>query len=114
MGLVNEKGQFIINAEYIRILTLAQGYSNEYVIVDENSNCGLISTSGKIIIEPKYQEIKYLKSGTIFAVKEAGVWKAVDENGAVVIEGYDDIKEATSDGIIVVKDRKIRNCINYK
>ena len=106
VGLVNEKGQFIINAEYSRILTLAQGYNNEYIIIDENGNYGLIGTSGRVIIEPKYQEIKYLNSGTIFAVKEGEDWKAVNENGEVVLEGYDDLKEATSDGIIVVKDGK--------
>ena len=106
VGLVNEKGQFIINVEYSIILTLAEGYNSEYIVVDENGNYGLISTSGKLIIEPQYQSIKYLKSQTMFAVKEGETWKLINENGETILEGYDDIKEATSDGIIIVKSGK--------
>lgn len=105
-GLVNEKGQFIVNAEYSKILPLAEDYKSEYIIVDENGNYGLIGTSGKIVIEPKYQEVKYLNSQTLYAVKENDEWKALNENGEVVLEGYNDIKAVASDNIIVVKDNK--------
>ncbi len=106
VGLVNEQGQEIIATKYNKILALTENYSNQYIVVDENNNYGLISTSGKLIIEPKYEDIKYLKSQTIFAVKEAGDWKAVDLDGEVVVEGYDNITEAFSDSIIVVKNGK--------
>lgn len=108
MGLVNEQGQTIIPVQYKNILTLKEGYKNEYIIVNENNQYGLINTSGIVVIEPKYEMVKYLNSSSMFAVKEAGVWKVIDiGNGDVVIDGgYDDIIHAKSDGFVVVKDGK--------
>ncbi|MBQ3145237.1 MAG: WG repeat-containing protein [Clostridia bacterium] len=108
VGLVNEKGQTIIPVQYKNILTLKEGYKNEYIIVNENNQYGLIRTSGEILIEPKYEGVKYLNSSTMFAVKEKGVWKLLNtENASFVIEGgYEDIKEAKNDSIVIVKDGK--------
>ena len=107
VGLVNEKGQTIINVEYNKILTLKEGYNSDYIIVNENNNYGLINTSGKIIIEPKYEEVKYLNNKTIFAVKEAGAWKAINEDNQVIVNsGYDDIIEANGDNIVIIKNGK--------
>ena len=108
IGLVNEKGQTIIPMQYKEIRTLKEGYKNEYIIINENNQFGLVSTSGNILIEPKYEDVKYLNSSTLYAVKESGVWKLINtEDGQVVIDGgYDDIKEAKTDSIIIVKDGK--------
>lgn len=108
IGLVNEKGQTIIPVLYKDILTLKEGYKNEYIIVNENNQYGLISTSGQILIEPKYEEIKYVNSSNMFAIKEAGIWKLINiEDGSFIIDGgYENITEAKADGIIVVKDGK--------
>ena len=38
VGLVNEKGQTIVNTEYKDIKTLKEGYKNEYIIVNDNTN----------------------------------------------------------------------------
>lgn len=104
VGLVNEKGQSIIKTGYKGIRTLKEGYKNEYIIINENDQYGLISTSGTILIEPKYEDLKYLNSANLFAVKEAGVWKLIStETKEILIDGgYADIVEAKSDNIIVV------------
>lgn len=108
IGLVNEKGQTIVPVQYKDILTLKEGYKNEYIIVNENNQYGLINTSGVVVIEPKYEMVKYLNSSSIFAVKEAGVWKAIDiGTGSIVIDGgYDDIIQAKSDSFVIVKAGK--------
>lgn len=108
VGLVNEKGQTIVPVQYKDIIALKEGYKNEYIIINENNQYGVISTSGAVLIEPKYEEAKYLKSSNMFAVKEAGVWKLVNtENGNIIIDGgYDDIIEARPDNIVVVKEGK--------
>lgn len=108
VGLVNEKGQTIIPIQYKEIKTLKEGYKNEYIVVNENNKYGLISTSGNILIEPKYEDVKYLNNSTLFAIKESGVWKLINtEDGQIVIDGgYDDIKEVKTDSIIIVKDGK--------
>ena len=74
VGLVNEKGQTIIPTQYKEITTLKEGYSNEYIIINENDQYGIISTSGNILVEANYEDVKYLNNSDNFAVKEAGVW----------------------------------------
>lgn len=108
VGLVNEKGQTIVPVQYKNILTLKEGYKNEYIIVNENDQYGLINTSGVVVIEPKYEMVKYLNSSSMFAVKEAGVWKVIDTgDGNIIINGgYDDITQAKTDSIVVVKNGK--------
>lgn len=108
LGLVNEKGQTIINTEYSNILTLKEGYKNEYIIVSDKNKYGLISTSGKVLIEPKYEMVKYLNSSSLYAIKEKGEWKVINvEDGSIVIDGgYDDITEAKGEELVVVKDGK--------
>ena len=108
VGLVNEKGQTIVPVQYKDILTLKEGYKNEYIIVNENNQYGLISTSGSILIEPKYEMVKYLNSSNLYGIKEAGVWKIINtQNENVIMDGgYEDIAEAKADSFIVIKDGK--------
>lgn len=103
VGLVNEVGQSIINTEYKNVIALKDDYKSEYIIVDENDKYGLISTSGTVLIEAKYDKIKYIGSSHLFAVKEE-VWKLYDTetNKIVIDEGYKDIVEAKSENIIVI------------
>lgn len=106
VGLVNEKGQFIIPTEYSNILIMKEGYKDEYIIVDNQSRYGVISTSSKIIIEPKYESIKYLNTKDMYAVKEAGVLKLIDTSSKVLLEaGYDDIVQAKGENVIIIKQR---------
>lgn len=108
VGLVNEKGQTIIPTQYKEILTLKEGYKNEYIIINENNQYGLISTTGNILIEPKYEDVKYLNSSNLFSVKEAGIWKLIntEDNSIVIDSGYEDIVEAKSENIIVKNNGK--------
>lgn len=107
-GLVNEKGQTIIPTQYKAILTLKEGYNSEYIIVNEDNKYGVINTTGTVLVEPKYDDVKYVNSSTMFAIKEAGVWKLFNtENSNIIIDGgYDDIVEAKNDSITIVKEGK--------
>ena len=108
VGLINEKGQTIIPTQYKEILTLKEKYTNEYIIVNENNKYGIISTSGAVLIEPKYEEVKYVNTSDSFAVKEDGVWKlySVVNKGFIIEDGYDDIVEVKNGNITVVKNGK--------
>lgn len=107
IGLVNEAGQKIIDTVYTNILTLEEGYTNEYIIVNENNQYGIITTSGKITIEPQYESIKYVKSSDYYAVKTGESWKLVNTSGEGFLDGlYNDIVEVKGDNIIVAKDGK--------
>ena len=106
VGLVNEKGQIIIKAEYKDILTMKEGYKNEYIIVSQDDKYGVISTSGNILIEPSYDSVKYLGNSNLFAVKQEEKWKLIDtQDSKVIIDGeYKDIVEAKSESIVVVNE----------
>ena len=107
VGLVNEKGQTIVNTEYKDIKTLKEGYKNEYIIVNDNNQYGIISTTGTVIIEPKYEDVKYLNNSEMFAIKDAGVWKLINKDNQILIDGgYDNIIEAKGENVVVEKDGK--------
>lgn len=107
VGLVNEKGQTIVNTEYKDIKTLKEGYKNEYIIVNDNNQYGIISTTGTVIIEPKYEDVKYLNNSEMFAIKDAGVWKLINKDNQILIDGgYDNIIEAKGENVVVEKGRK--------
>lgn len=108
LGLINEKGQTIINAEYKNILTLKEGYKDEYIIVNADNKQGVISTTGTILIEPIYDQVKYLGSTNLFAVKQNNTWKLIDiqEKKIIIDSGYEDFIETKSDNIIIKKDGK--------
>ena len=106
IGLVNAKGQSIIKVVYNDIKTIQEGSKNEYIIVDETGKMGVISTSGTIILEPKYEEIKYVYNSDIYAVKEEGNWKLVNNSAETVLEGYDDFLHVKGDNVIINKSDK--------
>ena len=107
VGLVNEKGQTIVNTEYKDIKTLKEGYKNEYIIVNDNNQYGIISTTGTVIIEPKYEDVKYLNNSEMFAIKDAGVWKLINKDNKILIDGgYDNIIEAKGENVVVEKGGK--------
>ena len=104
VGLVNEKGQTIIKAEYKNILTMKQGYKNEYIVLNQDNKYGVVSTSGNILVEPVYDSVKYLGSSTLFAVKQDENWKLIDtqDNKIIIDGGYKDIVEAKSENIVII------------
>ena len=106
VGLVNEIGQTIVNTEYKNILALKEGYKSEYIIVNADNKYGIISTSGTVLIESIYNEIKYIGSSHLFAVKQDETWKIYDteENKIVIDSDYKDIVEAKSDNIVIVNN----------
>ena len=106
VGLVNEVGQTIVRTEYKNVLALKDEYKSEYIIINAENKYGLISTSGAVLIEAIYDEVKYIGSSHLYAVKEVDTWKLFDteENKIVIDGGYKDIVEAKSENIIVIDE----------
>lgn len=105
IGLVNDNGSAIIDTNYKEIKALGDSYKEGYITVDEKGKYGVVSTTKKQILENKYDEIfpVYLKD--YYLVKENGTKELVNSNGEVVLDkGFDDIKSATTNGVIFNKD----------
>lgn len=106
VGLVNNLGQQIIPVEYNKIEPLKEKYKNEYKIIGEDGKAGVISTSGTKIIEPKYDDIKYINSAEIFAAKIDGKWNLINKKNEVINKDYDDYTYVKGDYVIVRKGEK--------
>jgi len=106
VGLINNVGQTIIPEQYTGIRVLKEGYSNEYIIVDEAGNSGVISTSGTILVAPAYKEIKTLNSTEVYAAKIEDKWSLINKQGEVLNNSYDDYKYSKGDYVIVKKGEK--------
>ena len=106
VGIVNNVGQIIVPVEYKDVRILKEGYKNEYIIVDENDNQGIISTSSTIIVAPTYKEIKYINSNEIYAAKIEDKWNLVNKKGEIINNSFDDYTYVKGDYVIVQKDGK--------
>ena len=105
LGLVNDNGSIIIEAKYADIKNLGDTYKSGYITRNEEGQYGVISTTKKQILENKYDEISQIYLEDCYLVKEGGKQKLIDSKGNTIIEeGFDEIKSATSNGIIFVKD----------
>lgn len=59
-GIINHQGKFILNMEYDSIRTEGGGFS-----LYKNGLTGLADTSGKIMIEPRFNHLKVLPNGAL-------------------------------------------------
>ena len=106
VGVVNAIGQIIVPVEYANVELLKEGYKNEYKIVDETGNSGIISTSGTVIVAPAYKDIKYLGSTEIYAANIDNKWTLINKKGEVLNNSYDDYTYSKGDYVIVKQGEK--------
>ena len=105
MGLVNDTGSIIIECNYKEIKNLGSTYKDGYITVDDNGKYGVISATKRQILDNKYEEIKQIALKEYYVVKEDGKTKLINSKGESIIEdGFDDIKSATSNGVIFTKN----------
>ena len=106
-GICNNKGQVIINPEYKEIKLLKDGYKNQYIVIDENNNWGLVDIAGASIIETKYKEIKYIDSSELFAVYDDS-WKILNTGTKEITldMGDKNVKTVKGDNVIVNSNSK--------
>ena len=106
-GLVNSRGQTIIDEKYNKIETLKDGYEDAYLALDENGLYGVVSTVGTNTLECRYEEIKYILSQDVYAVKENGNWELVNTKGEVLqTSNGKDYIFSKGENVIVRKDGK--------
>ena len=105
IGLVNDNGSLIAETIYTEIKNLGDTYKDGYITINEEGKYGIISTTKKQILENKYEHIAQIYLKDYYLVKEGGKQKLIDSKGNTIIEtGFDEIKSATSNGIIFTKN----------
>lgn len=71
---------------------------DEYMAVKKDGQWGFCDKSGKIVIEPQYEEAKSF-SNQLAAVKYGGLWGYIDKNNTMVIEAkFSDAKSFSPNG----------------
>lgn len=108
IGLVNAKGQTIISTDYVNIQTLKEGYKSEYLVKGLDEKYGIVSTTGAKILEPIYDEVKYINSNETYAVKINGELQLINNKGETLqkAEG-EEYKHAKGENVIVSKEGKL-------
>ena len=105
VGLVNDNGSIIIEPNYKEIKNLGNTYKEGYITISEDNKYGVISATKKQILENKFDEIAQVYLKDYYLVKENGAQKLIDSKGnAIITEGFDEIKSATSNGVIFAKN----------
>lgn len=106
-GLVNVSGVTIINSEYKQIINYGDDYKDGYITVDSEDNYGLVSYTGSKILENKYEKIDQIVGTNYFVIEEDGEQKLIDSEGKEILtEGYDEIIQINTEGIVFKKDKK--------
>jgi len=115
-GLINFKGNNILNCEYDDIYTL-KGLENSLVVV-KNNNLGLVDNSGRIIIETIYSEIQPLGTENLdgYIVKNAeGKFGVIGVNQEQKLKNeYDKIEQVVGNNLFVVTTGEKQKLINSK
>lgn len=108
VGLCNKEGKIIIAPEYKDIKALEEDYKSGYIVQTKEDQFGIIDFDKKVILETKYEEIYPLKANGMYCVKENGIKKLINKEGATVLENnFDTIKEINlANEIIFSKDNQ--------
>jgi hypothetical protein len=109
-GAINKKGDIVIPPMYDEPLE----FYNEIAIITKNELRGLIDSSGKILIEPQYQEIHREISEGLVAVKQNGQWGYINLNNEIIIDFQFDGAVNFCNGIAKIKQGKFYGFINSK
>lgn len=108
-GLINFKGNEILDTEYSKIYTL-KGVENAIITI-KDEKLGLVNNSGQEIIPNKYEEIKSLGKDTKkYIVKENNKYGIYD----VIDCKYQDIKSLNNNSVFCVKQDNNYKVINEK
>jgi KWG leptospira repeat protein len=104
--MINIEGKEILPCEYDDLYSLKN--TDNSILIEKDGKIGLVDSTGKVIIEPQYKEIRGLgtdyKLGYI-TITEDDKYGVVDCNNQKVLENkYQDIKSLTENGIYAVKE----------
>lgn len=115
-GLIDFKGNEILNCEYDNIYSLKSVVEN--IIVEKDGKVGLVNSKGQTIINTEYKEIKTLKEGyknEYLVQNDSGLFGIINTAGTKVLDvKYENIKYINSSETYAVKENGTWQLINTK
>ena len=101
-GLVDSKGNVIIENKYTEITSLTDKYENGFIVKNEQGKYGIIKYDKTVGLEEKYDEIKNVYGNSMYVVKEANTWKIVNSEGESFLENkFEDVKEINTENVTI-------------
>lgn len=101
-GICNNYGNIIADTIYKDVKSLGNNYENGYAIVTAENHFGVIGIDKSIIMEPIYEEIKYIGSKDFYAVKIENKFYLFDNLTKTTSQiGYESIENIINDNIII-------------
>lgn len=105
-GLIDIDGNEILPCEYDKIDTV-KGVKNS-IIVGKGSTVGIVNSTGSIVIDVKYADIKAVtteyKDGYIVKDVSGNLGIILDNNNSILDCKYNDIKNVSGNNLFVVKE----------
>lgn len=84
---------------------------NQYAAVKKGSKWGYVNTDGKLAIKYQYEDARSFANGAA-GYKSQGAWGLINQNNEIILAPmFDDIKMMNSDGILIIKNEEIWQCI---
>lgn len=106
-GLVDSKGNVIIDNKYAEITSLTNKYENGFIVKNAQGKYGIINYDKTVGIEEIYDEIKKVYGNSMYVVKEANTWKIVNSDGESFLENkFEDVKEINTQNITIKEQDK--------
>ena len=106
-GLVDQTGTVIIENEYADIKGLTDNYENGYIVKNDSSRFGVITTGKTKVLDTVYTEIKNVYGSSMYVVKDEEGIKVVSKDGTTVVANkFDDVVDLSSNKMIVVINSK--------
>lgn len=102
-GIVNSNLEsLVLECNYENITTLSEESEDDGYIVSSNGLYGIISASGRTILETNYQEIRNVTGNSMYVVRDDTGLKLIDSNLNTVLEsGFEDITSINGENLII-------------
>ena len=111
-GIVNSTlGELVLQCIYNDVSSLSKDNADDGYIVNMNGKYGLVSATGKPILECNYQEIKHVTGNNMYAINDGTSLKVDSALNVIKDGGFQDIKSINGENIII-KQNELYGIIN--
>lgn len=106
-GIADNTGNVLVKNEYAQVNTITNKYADGFIIKNDDGKYGIVSASGELVVEAKYDEIKNVTGNKMYVAKDGENWKIVNEEGNSFLENaFEDVKQINLENVVLKKDGK--------
>jgi len=106
-GICDAKGNIQVVPGYKQIKAIGKNYQDGYIVESQDGKYGIADFTQKVILEPKYEEIKKIYDNGKYIVKQDGKYIVVNKSGEILLENKaDQIQSINGDNFIILENNK--------